>query len=63
MRADRLVMPAAELRAEAVADRLAQPFGDGARRGIVIDVDVIAADLSGFGEALNHAGLLRQSGR
>src|SRR5437763_11097366 len=62
MRADRLVAPTAELHAEAVADRLPQPFGDRPRLGIVIDMGVIAADLPGPGEALYHAGLLRRSG-
>ena len=43
MRADRLVAPAAELHAEAVADRFPQPFGD--RPRLELERAVIAGAL------------------
>src|SRR5437764_455692 len=55
MRADRLVVPAAELCAKTVTDRLAQPFGDGPCLPIVIDMSVIAADPTRLDKWLCHS--------
>ena len=57
MRADRVIVPAAELGVELLADRLAQPCRRFTTFGVVIDVRVVAGDESGIE---GHNGMIEQ---
>src|SRR5689334_16305663 len=61
VRADRFVVPAPEFDSELLADRLAQALRRQSARGIVINMGMIAANLSGIGKRFCHVALSYQA--
>src|SRR5579875_18595 len=63
VRADRLAAGTAALDAKPLHELLAQPLGERAGAGIVIDMRVIAANCLGFGGSFVHGVTSREASR